>query len=183
MPLTGLAPLDSSWQPARFFVINDRRLQANRVDHRSFAGFSLHNLGSGQQVAAGARRRGRRSAIRSAAGFSCSGGATMWNQTTCTEESKVVNYTTYVPYHCRSCNQTSARIAWAQGPVGTVVPGTVVPTGPHAGPRSRSRHVSGERVGAGPAVISVLAIFSLSSSFRTSSSQPSACSRSCSGTH
>ena len=77
MPLTGLAPLDSSWQPARFFVINDRRLQANRVDHRSFAGFSLHNLGSGQQVAAGARRRGRRSAIRSAAGFSCSGGATM----------------------------------------------------------------------------------------------------------
>ena len=58
MPLTGLAPLDSSWQPARFFVINDRRLQANRVDHRSFAGFSLHNLGSGQQVAAGARRRG-----------------------------------------------------------------------------------------------------------------------------
>lgn len=78
MPLTGLAPLDSSWQPARFFVINDRRLQANRVDHRSFAGFSLHNLGSGQQVAAGARRRGRRSAHRSAAGFSCSGGATMW---------------------------------------------------------------------------------------------------------
>ena len=77
MPLTGLAPLDSSWQPARFFVINDRRLQANRVDHRSFAGFSLHNLGSGQQVAAGARRRGRRSAHRSAAGFSCSGGATM----------------------------------------------------------------------------------------------------------
>ena len=77
MPLTGLAPLDSSWQPARFFVINDRRLQANRVDHRSFAGFSLHNLGSGPQVAAGARRRGRRSAHRSAAGFSCSGGATM----------------------------------------------------------------------------------------------------------
>ena len=80
MPLTGLAPLDSSWQPARFFVINDRRLQANRVDHRSFAGFSLHNLGSGQQVAAGARRRGRRSAHRSAAGFSCSGGATMWRR-------------------------------------------------------------------------------------------------------
>ena len=75
---TGLAPLDSSWQPARFFVINDRRLQANRVDHRSFAGFSLHNLGSGQQVAAGARRRGRRSAHRSAVKFSCSGGATMW---------------------------------------------------------------------------------------------------------
>ena len=70
MPLTGLAPLDSSWQPARFFVINDRRLQANRVDHRSFAGFSLHNLGSGQQVAAGARRRGRRSAHRSAVKFS-----------------------------------------------------------------------------------------------------------------
>jgi len=45
MPLTGLAPLDSSWQPARFFVINDRRLQANCVDHRSLAGFSLHNLG------------------------------------------------------------------------------------------------------------------------------------------
>ena len=78
MPLTGLAPLDSSWQPARFFVINDRRLQANRVDHRSFAGFSLHNLGSGQQVAAGARRRGGAARIRSAAGFSCSGGATMW---------------------------------------------------------------------------------------------------------
>lgn len=74
MPLTGLAPLDSSWQPARFFVINDRRLQANRVDHRSFAGFSLHNLGSGQQVAAGARRRGRRSAHRSAVKFSCSAG-------------------------------------------------------------------------------------------------------------
>ena len=80
MPLTGLAPLDSSWQPARFFVINDRRLQANRVDHRSFAGFSLHNLGSGQQVAAGARRRGRRSAHRSAVKFSCSGGATMWKR-------------------------------------------------------------------------------------------------------
>ena len=79
MPLTGLAPLDSSWQPARFFVINDRRLQANRVDHRSFAGFSLHNLGSGQQIAAGARRRGRRSAHRSAVKFSCSGGATMWH--------------------------------------------------------------------------------------------------------
>ena len=77
MPLTGLAPLDSSWQPARFFVINDRRLQANRVDHRSLAGFSLHNLGSGQQVAAGARRRGGAARIRSAAGFSCSGGATM----------------------------------------------------------------------------------------------------------
>ena len=58
MPLTGLAPLDSSWQPARAFVINDRRLQANRVDHRPLAGCSLHNLGSGQQVAAGARRRG-----------------------------------------------------------------------------------------------------------------------------
>ena len=77
MPLTGLEPLDSSWQPARFFVINDRRLQANRVDHRSLAGFSLHNLGSGQQVAAGARRRGGAARIRSAAGFSCTGGATM----------------------------------------------------------------------------------------------------------
>ena len=86
MPLTGLAPLDSSWQPARFFVINDRRLQANRVDHRSFAGFSLHNLGSGQQVAAGARRRGRRSAHRSAAGFSCSGGATMCSAAACAAE-------------------------------------------------------------------------------------------------
>jgi hypothetical protein len=77
MPLTGLEPLDSSWQPARAFVINDRRLQANRVDHRPLAGCSLHNLGSGQQVAAGARRRGGAARIRSAAGFSCSGGATM----------------------------------------------------------------------------------------------------------
>ena len=76
MPLTGLEPLDSSWQPARAFVINDRRLQANRVDHRPLAGCSLHNLGSGQQVAAGARRRGGAARIRSAAGFSCSGGAT-----------------------------------------------------------------------------------------------------------
>ena len=72
MPLTGLEPLDSSWQPARAFVINDRRLQANRVDHRPLAGCSLHNLGSGQQVAAGARRRGGAARIRSAAGFSCS---------------------------------------------------------------------------------------------------------------
>jgi hypothetical protein len=77
MPLTGLEPLDSSWQPARAFVINDRRLQANRVDHRPLAGCSLHNLGSGQQVAAGARRRGGAARIRSAAGFSCSGGATI----------------------------------------------------------------------------------------------------------
>ena len=92
MPLTGLAPLDSSWQPARFFVINDRRLQANRVDHRSFAGFSLHNLGSGQQVAAGARRRGRRSAHRSAVKFSCSGGATM-----CPDPN--TNPTTLTPCH------------------------------------------------------------------------------------
>ena len=56
------------------------------------------------------------------------------NETTCTKESKVVNYTTYIPYHCRSCNQTSARIAWAKGPIGTVVPGTVVPMGPNRSP-------------------------------------------------
>ena len=46
----------------------------------------------------------------------------------------MVKYTTYIPYHCRSCNQTSARIAWAQGPIGTVVPGTVVPMGPNRSP-------------------------------------------------
>eukprot|EP00964_Phaeocystis_antarctica_P045304 scaffold26066_cov102-Phaeocystis_antarctica.AAC.2 len=48
MPRTALEPLDSSWQPARFVVLDDRRLQVNRVDHRSLAGCSLHNLGSGQ---------------------------------------------------------------------------------------------------------------------------------------
>ena len=48
MPRTALEPLDSSWQPAQFIVLDDRRLQVNRVDHRSFAGYSLHNLGSGQ---------------------------------------------------------------------------------------------------------------------------------------
>ena len=78
MPLTALEPLDSSWQPARFVVLHNRRLQANRVDHRSLAGCSLHNLGSGQQVAAGARRRGGAARIRSAIKFSCSGGATMY---------------------------------------------------------------------------------------------------------
>ena len=58
MPRTALEPLDSSWQPARFVVIDDRRLQVNLVDHRSLASCSLYNLGSGQQVAAGTRRRG-----------------------------------------------------------------------------------------------------------------------------
>ena len=78
MPRTALEPLDSSWQPARFVVLDDRRLQVNRVDHRSFAGYSLHNLGSGQQVAAGARWRGGAPRIRSAIELCCSGGATMW---------------------------------------------------------------------------------------------------------
>merc|ERR1740130_928237 len=55
MPRTALEPLDSSRQPARFVVLDDRRLQVNRVDHRSLAGCSLHNLGSGQQVAASDR--------------------------------------------------------------------------------------------------------------------------------
>ena len=77
MPRTALEPLDSSWQPARFVVLDDRRLQVNRVDHRSFAGYSLHNLGSGQQVAAGARWRGGAPRIRSAIELCCSGGATM----------------------------------------------------------------------------------------------------------
>ena len=77
MPRTALEPLDSSWQPARFVVLDDRRLQVNRVDHRSFAGYSLHNLGSGQQVAAGARWRGDAPPIRSAIELCCSGGATM----------------------------------------------------------------------------------------------------------
>ena len=74
MPLTGLEPLDSSWQPARAFVINDRRLQANRVDHRPLAGCSLHNLGSGQQVAAGARRRGGAAPLGVLPGFPVVGG-------------------------------------------------------------------------------------------------------------
>merc|ERR1740130_680355 len=77
MPRTALEPLDSSWQPARFVVLDDRRLQVNRVDHRSFAGYSLHNLGSGQQVAAGARWRGGVPRIRSAIELCCSGGATV----------------------------------------------------------------------------------------------------------
>merc|ERR1740130_135745 len=54
MPRTALEPLDSSWQPARFVVLDDRRLQVNLVDHRSLASCSLYNLGSGQQVAASA---------------------------------------------------------------------------------------------------------------------------------
>ena len=78
MPRTALEPLDSSWQPARFVVLDDRRLQVNRVDHRSFAGYSLHNLGSGQQVAAGARWRGGAARIASANELSCSERATMW---------------------------------------------------------------------------------------------------------
>ena len=50
---------------------------SRRCVGRSLAGCSLHNLGSGQQVAAGARRRGGAARIRSAIKFSCSGGATM----------------------------------------------------------------------------------------------------------
>jgi hypothetical protein len=34
-------------------VLNDPRLQLDRVEHRSLAGCSMHNLGSGQRVAAG----------------------------------------------------------------------------------------------------------------------------------
>ena len=43
----------------------------------------------------------------------------------------MVNYTTSIPYHCKSSNQTSTRIAWAKGPIGTRGPGSQwVPTGP-----------------------------------------------------
>ena len=77
MPLTALEPLDRSWQPAQSVVLDDLRLQVDRVEHRSLAGCSLHNLGSGQQVAAGARWRGGSARIESANGLSCSERATM----------------------------------------------------------------------------------------------------------
>ena len=35
MPLTALEPLDRSSQPARFVVLDDLRLQVDRVEHRS----------------------------------------------------------------------------------------------------------------------------------------------------
>ena len=80
MPLTALEPLDRSWQPARSVELDDLRLQVDRVEHRSLhlAGCSLHNLGSGQQAAAGARWRGGAARIGSAIRLSCSERATMW---------------------------------------------------------------------------------------------------------
>ena len=77
MPRTALEPLDRSSQPARLVVLDDPRLQVDLVDHRSLAGCSMHNLGSGQRVAARARWRGRASRRTSAIELSCSGGATM----------------------------------------------------------------------------------------------------------
>ena len=47
MSLTALEPLDSSWQPARLVVLDDRRLQMDRADHRSLAGCSLHTSAPG----------------------------------------------------------------------------------------------------------------------------------------
>ena len=38
MPLTALESLDRSSQPARFIVLDDLRLQVDRVEHRSLAG-------------------------------------------------------------------------------------------------------------------------------------------------
>ena len=78
MPLTALEPLDRSWQPARFVVLDDLRLQVDRVERRSLAGCRLHNLGSGQQAAAGPRWRGGSARIASANELSCSERATMW---------------------------------------------------------------------------------------------------------
>ena len=75
--VTALEPLDRSSQPARFVVLDDLRLQVDRVEHASLAGCSLHNLGSGQQVAAGARWRGGAARIASANELSCSERATM----------------------------------------------------------------------------------------------------------
>ena len=71
-PCTALEPLDRSSQPARSVVLNDPRLQLDRVEHRSLAGCSMHNLGSGQRVAARARWRGRASRRTSAIGVCCS---------------------------------------------------------------------------------------------------------------
>jgi hypothetical protein len=76
-PRTALEPLDRSSQPARLVVLNDPRLQVDRVDHRSLAGCSMHNLGSGQRVAARARWRGRASRRTSAVGLCCSEQVTM----------------------------------------------------------------------------------------------------------
>ena len=76
-PCTALEPLDRSSQPARSVVLNDPRLQLDRVEHRSLAGCSMHNLGSGQRVAARARWWGRASRRTSANGVCCSGGSTM----------------------------------------------------------------------------------------------------------
>ena len=81
MPLTALEPLDRSWQPPRSVVLDDPRLQADRVEHRSLAGCRLHNQGSGQQAAAGPRWRGGSARIVSANELSCSERATMWSFT------------------------------------------------------------------------------------------------------
>ena len=77
MPLTALEPLDRSSQPARFVELDDLRLQVDRVERRSLAGCRLHNLGSGQQAAAGPRWRGGSARIASANELSCSERATM----------------------------------------------------------------------------------------------------------
>ena len=78
MPLTALEALDRSWQPARSVELDDLRLQVDRVERRSLAGCRLHNLGSGQQAAAGPRWRGGSACIASANELSCSERATMW---------------------------------------------------------------------------------------------------------
>ena len=77
MPLTALEALDRSWQPARSVELDDLRLQVDRVERRSLAGCRLHNLGSGQQAAAGPRWRGGSARIVSANELSCSERATM----------------------------------------------------------------------------------------------------------
>ena len=80
MPLTALEALDRPWQPARSVELDDLRLQVDRVERRSLAGCRLHNLGSGQQAAAGPRWRGGSACIASANGLSCSERATMWRE-------------------------------------------------------------------------------------------------------
>ena len=77
MSLTALEALDRSWQPARSVELDDLRLQVDRVERRSLAGCRLHNLGSGQQAAAGPRWRGGSARIESAIEFSCGERATM----------------------------------------------------------------------------------------------------------
>ena len=77
MSLTALEALDRSWQPARSVELDDLRLQVDRVERRSLAGCRLHNLGSGQQAAAGPRWRGGSARIVSANELSCSERATM----------------------------------------------------------------------------------------------------------